>query len=276
MKGNRNKEKARKAGSRRRYLWVGGILSSFMVLLILVSFFWTPYGTTAMDASAKFSPPSLQHIMGCDSYGRDIFSRILEGAGTSFLIAVCVVLIGVIAGTLIGALTGYFGGWADELLMRICDSVTAFPSILLALVVVAVVGGNKVTITWTLGILFIPSFARIVRGEYAKARELNYVKSARLMGASSFRIMFRHILPNTVPVLLPAVTIGFNNAVLAEASMSYLGIGVQPPDASLGRMLAEAQVYLKNAPWYVLFVGLTIVLLILGFSLLGEGLQRKK
>lgn len=276
MKGNRNKEKARKAGSRRRYLWVGGILSGFMVLLILVSFFWMPYGTTAMDASAKFSPPSLQHIMGCDSYGRDIFSRILEGAGTSFLIAVCVVLIGVIAGTLIGALTGYFGGWADELLMRICDSVTAFPSILLALVVVAVVGGNKVTITWTLGILFIPSFARIVRGEYAKARELNYVKSARLMGASSFRIMFRHILPNTVPVLLPAVTIGFNNAVLAEASMSYLGIGVQPPDASLGRMLAEAQVYLKNAPWYVLFVGLTIVLLILGFSLLGEGLQRKK
>ena len=109
-----------------------------------------------------------------------------------------------------------------------------------------------------------------------RARGCNYVKSARLMGASSFRIMFRHILPNAVPVLLPAVTIGFNNAVLAEASMSYLGIGVQPPDASLGRMLAEAQVYLKNAPWYVLFVGLTIVLLILGFSLLGEGLQRKK
>ena len=262
MNGNRNKKTTQKGGSRSRYLWIGGVLSGFMVLLILVSFFWTPYGTTAMDASVKFSPPTLQHIMGCDSYGRDIFSRILEGAGTSFLIAVCVVLIGVIAGTLIGALTGYFGGWADELLMRICDSVTAFPSILLALVVVAVVGGNKVTITWTLGILFIPSFARIVRGEYAQARELNYVKSARLMGAKSFRIMFRHILPNAVPVLLPAVTIGFNNAVLAEASMSYLGIGVQPPDASLGR--------------YVLFVGLTIVLLILGFSLLGEGLQRKK
>lgn len=276
MNGNRNTKTVRKAGTRGRYLWIGGILSGFMVLLILISFFWTPYGTTAMDAAVKFSPPSLQHIMGCDSYGRDIFSRILEGAGTSFLIAVCVVLIGVIVGTLIGALTGYFGGWADELLMRICDSVTAFPSILLALVVVAVVGGNKVTITWTLGILFIPSFARIVRGEYAKARGCNYVKSARLMGASSFRIMFRHILPNAVPVLLPAVTIGFNNAVLAEASMSYLGIGVQPPDASLGRMLAEAQVYLKNAPWYVLFVGLTIVLLILGFSLLGEGLQRKK
>lgn len=276
MKAKQTMKKPPKAGGRKRYLITGGIISSFMVLLICISFFWTPYGTTAMDASAKFSPPTLAHIMGCDSYGRDIFSRILEGAGTSFLIAVCVVLIGVVAGTLIGALTGYYGGWADEVLMRICDSVTAFPSILLALVVVAVVGGNKVTITWTLGILFIPSFARIVRGEYAKARELNYVKSAQLMGASSGRIMFRHILPNAVPVLLPAVTIGFNNAVLAEASMSYLGIGVQPPDASLGRMLAEAQVYLKNAPWYVLFVGLTIVLLILGFSLLGEGLQRRK
>ena len=229
-----------------------------------------------MDAASKFSPPTLAHIMGCDSYGRDIFSRILEGAGTSFLIAVCVVAIGTVAGILIGALTGYFGGWADEILMRICDSITAFPAILLALVIVAVVGGSKVTITWILGLLFIPSFARIVRGEYAKAKELNYVKSARLMGASSFRIMFRHILPNTIPVLLPAVTIGFNNAVLAEASMSYLGIGVQPPDASLGRMLSEAQIYLKNAPWYVLFVGLTMVLLILGFSMLGEGLQQRR
>lgn len=276
MKAKDVKRPARTLKQKNVLLMIGGILSGFMVLLILISFFWTPYNTTAMDAAHKFSPPSLAHIMGCDSYGRDIFSRILEGAGTSFLIAVCVVLIGTVAGILIGALTGYFGGWADEVLMRICDSITAFPAILLALVVVAIVGGSKVTITWILGILFIPSFARIVRGEYAKAKELNYVKSARLMGASSFRIMFRHILPNTIPVLLPAVTIGFNNAVLAEASMSYLGIGVQPPDASLGRMLSEAQMYLKNAPWYVLFVGLTIVLLILGFSMLGEGLQQRK
>lgn len=261
---------------RSAFLRIGGVLSSFMVLLILVSFFWTPYSTTGMNADCKFAAPSLRHIMGCDSYGRDIFSRILEGAGTSFMIAVCVVLIGTLAGILIGALTGYFGGWADEVLMRICDSITAFPAILLALVIVAVVGGGKVTITWILGILFIPSFARIVRGEYAKAKQLNYVKSARLMGAGSFRIMFLHILPNAIPVLLPAITIGFNNAVLAEASMSYLGIGVQPPDASLGRMLAEAQMYLKNASWYAMFVGLTIVLLILGFSMLGEGLQQRK
>ena len=264
----------KKAKQNKWLLRFGCGLSGFMVLLILVSFFWTPYNTTAMDSASKFAPPAPAHLMGCDSYGRDIFSRILEGAGASFLIAVCVVLIGAVVGTVIGALTGYFGGWADELLMRVCDSVMAFPSILLALVVVAVVGGSKLSITWILGILFIPGFARVMRGEFAKARELNYVKSARLMGAGSLRIMFRHILPNTLSVLLPTITIAFNNAVLAEASMSYLGIGVQPPDASLCRMLAEAQTYLKNAPWYVFFVGLTIVLLILGFSMLGEGLQQ--
>ena len=274
MNGNRNTKTVRKAGTRGRYLWIGGILSGFMVLLILISFFWTPYGTTAMDAAVKFSPPSLQHIMGCDSYGRDIFSRILEGAGTSFLIAVCVVLIGVIAGTLIGALTGYFGGWADELLMRICDSVTAFPSILLALVVVAVVGGNKVTITWTLGILFIPSFARVTRTAFAALRDVNYVKSARLMGAGSGRILAVHILPNTLSVLLPAITIGFNNAVLAEASMSFLGIGVTPPDASLGYMLSEAQSMIGAAPWYAISTGLTIVLMVFSVGLIGEGLRR--
>ena len=258
------------------FLWIGGILSAFMSLLILLGLVWKPWSTTAMSAADKFALPSLTHIMGCDNMGRDIFSRVLEGAGTSFLIAVCVVIIGCVLGTIIGALTGYFGGWPDEVLMRICDALTAFPSILLAIVVVAVVGGGKYTITWILGILFVPSFARVVRAEFARARELNYVKSARLMGAGPFRIMFRHILPNVIPVMLPAMTIGFNNAILAEASMSYVGIGVQPPDPSLGRMLSEAQTYLKAAPHYVLFIGLTIVLLILGFSLLSEGLQQRR
>lgn len=257
------------------FLLCGGILSAFMSGLIILGFFWTPYSTTAMDAKSKFASPSLQHLLGCDNMGRDLFSRILEGAGTSFLIAVSVVIIGCVLGTVIGALTGYFGGWPDEILMRICDTITAFPSILLALVVVAVVGGGKYTITWILGLLFVPSFARVVRAEYAKARELNYVKNARLMGASHFRVMFIDILPNVYPVLMPAVAIGFNNAVLAEASMSYVGIGVTPPDVSLGRMLSEAQSYLKACPNYVFSVGLTIVLLILGFSLLSEGLSQR-
>ena len=247
-----------------------------MAVLILVGYVWTPYDTTGMSGADKFLAPCLAHPLGTDNFGRDILSRVMEGAGSTFLIALCVVLIGGIIGTVIGCLTGYFGGAADLVLMRVCDAITAFPSILLALVLINVFGMGKYQIILILGILFIPSFARVVRGEVAKERNLNYVASARLMGASHLRIIFRHILPNTVQVLLPIVAIGFNNAVLAEASMSYLGIGVKPPDVSLGYMLSESQSYMARAPWYMLTVGGVIVLLILGVSLLGEGLQRKQ
>ena len=258
------------------FLIIGGGISALMAALILVGYVWTPYNATEMSGSAKFLSPCLAHPLGTDNFGRDLLSRIMEGAGSTFLIALCVVLIGGVAGTIIGCLTGYFGGAADAVLMRVCDAITAFPSILLALVLIAVVGMGKQQIILILGILFIPSFARVVRGEVAKQRTQNYVASARLMGASHLRILFLHILPNTVPVLLPLLTIGFNNAVLAEASMSYLGVGVLPPDASLGRMLSESQTYLSKAPWYALFTGLAIVLMILGPSLLTEGLQQRR
>ena len=258
------------------FLIIGGGISALMAALILVGYVWTPDNTTEMSGGAKFLSPCLAHPLGTDNFGRDLLSRIMEGAGSTFLIALCVVLIGGVAGTIIGCLTGYFGGAADAVLMRVCDAITAFPSILLALVLIAVVGMGKQQIILILGILFIPSFARVVRGEVAKQRTQNYVASARLMGASHLRILFLHILPNTVPVLLPILTIGFNNAVLAEASMSYLGVGVLPPDASLGRMLSESQTYLSKAPWYALFTGLAIVLMILGPSLLTEGLQQRR
>ena len=157
------------------------------------------------------------------------------------------------------------------------NNMTAFFHFLLALVVIAVLGPGKWNVIWVLGILFIPSFARIVRGEFARCKHLNYIKSARLMGAGPVRIMVRHILPNTLPVLLPAISIGFNNAVLAEASMSFLGVGVSATEPSLGRMLSDGQGYLlRGLPWYALCVGMTIVLLILGFSLLSEGLQQRR
>ena len=271
------KKKTYNENKRNWFLAIGAAITILMVLLIVMGTFWTPYEPNAMNGACKFQPPSLAHIMGTDNFGRDIFSRVLQGAGTTFFIATCVVIIGAVAGTVIGALTGYFGGVADEILMRICDAITAFPSILLALVVIAVLGPGKWNVIWVLGILFIPSFARIVRGEYAKCKNLNYIKSARLMGAGPMRIMVRHILPNTIPVLLPAISIGFNNAVLAEASMSFLGVGVSPSEASLGRMLSDAQNYIVGgAPWYALCVGTAIVLLILGFSMLGEGLQQRR
>ena len=256
------------------FLYIGGTISGLMTALIILGFFWTPYSPTALDSSAKFQPPSAAHIMGTDNFGRDIFSRVLDGAGDTFIIALCVVAIGCVFGVLIGSICGYIGGVPDLILTRVCDSITAFPSFLLALVIVTILGKSTANIVLALGILFIPSFARTVRGEFARCRELNYIKSARLTGAGKFRIMFVHILPNTFSVLFTAVTIGFNNAVLSEASMSFLGIGIQPPFASLGSMLSDGQAYLHRAPWYALCTGAVIILLILGFSLLSEGLQR--
>ena len=261
--------------ARNSFFYIGGGISLVMTLLILMGYIWTPYSPTQMDASAQMQAPSLQHLLGTDNFGRDIFSRVLQGAGTSFLIAVSVVAIGCLAGILVGSLCGYYGGTADVILTRVCDSITAFPSILLALVIVSVVGSGTYNIILALGILFIPSFARIVRGEFARCRHLNYIQSAKLMGVGDARILFSHILPNTFSVLLPAITIGFNNAILSEASMSFLGIGIQPPHASLGSMLNDSQTYLRSAPWYALSVGGTIELLILGFSLLSEGLQQR-
>ena len=271
--------KSKKTGNKKHVQWnsffyIGGAISALMVALILMGYVWTPYSPTQMDGKAKFQAPSLLHLLGTDNMGRDVFSRVLQGAGTSFLIAIAVVLIGSICGILIGALCGYYGGIADLLLTRICDSITAFPAVLLGLVIISVIGGGTYNIIIVLGILFIPSFARIVRSEFARVRSQNYIQSARLMGASNMRIIFSHILPNTWPVLLPAITIGFNNAILSEASMSFLGIGVQPPQVSLGSMLNDSQTYLAKCPWYALGTGFTIVLLILGFSMLSEGLQQ--
>jgi peptide/nickel transport system permease protein len=226
--------------------------------------------------SAKFASPSLQHLMGTDGFGRDIFSRVLKGAGTTFAIALAVVAIGAVCGIVLGAVTGYFGGLADDILMRLGDVLTAFPSILLALVIISIVGPGKTSnVILALGLVFIPSFARMARSAFASLRETNYVKSARLMGAGNKRILWVHMLPNTLSVMLPAITIGFNNAVLAEASMSYLCIGVTPPEASLGYMLSEAQGMFATAPWYAVSTGVTLILLIFGVGLIGEGLQRQ-
>lgn len=250
----------------------GAFITGIMLFIIFVGMVWTPYDPNAMNTAAKMSAPCWQHVLGTDNFGRDIFSRVIEGAGATFLIAAATVAIGLVVGLAVGGLTGYFGGWLDEVLMRLNDSITAFPSILLALVLIAIFGSGKYNIILALGILFVPSFARIVRTEVAKQKSLDYVRSAKLMGVGDMRILFVHILPNTVPVLLSSVAIGFNNAVLAEASMSYLGVGVQPPDPSLGRMLNEAQGYLMSAPWYALSAGVAIILLVLGFGLLSEGM----
>ena len=257
-------------------LLIGAFLTGTVFFMMLAGIWILPYDPETMNIDLKFAGISFAHPFGCDNYGRDMFTRVMVGTGSTLQVALGTVAIGAGIGILIGAFTGYFGGWMDEVMMRVIDALFAFPSILLALVVISLMGIGKYQMVVALGIAFIPSFARVVRSEFLKQREMDYVKNARIMGCGHLRIMFVHILPNILSVLVPTVMIGFNNAVLAEAGLSYLGIGVQPPDASLGRMLSEAQTYLFSQPSYALFPGLTIVLLVLGCSLLADGLEAKR
>lgn len=257
---------------RKNYKFIAGcVITTFILLFVIVGLFWTPYPPEAVDSAAKLAGSSLKHPFGCDNLGRDILSRVMNGSKITLLVALGTVALGGGIGIIIGAFTGYFGGVADEILMRIMDAMLAFPSILLSLVVIAVLGPGTYHAVLALGIAFIPSFARIVRSEFIRCRELEYVKLAKLFGAGDLRIMFVHILPNIRPVLFSSIMIGFNNAVLAEASLSYLGIGVQPPYASLGRMLSEAQAYIFAAPGSCIWPGLILILMILGFSLMSDG-----
>ena len=269
------KENPKKIKKWNSYLVVGLIMTGVTLAIAIVGAFWTPYEATAMSASEKFVGPSFTHWFGTDNFGRDIFSRVMKGVGTTVVISVLVITTSAFVGVLVGALTGYFGGIVDEVMMRFTDAVNGFPSILLALVVLSVLGSGVEKLILALAIVFCPSFIRIVRSEFMKYRDADFIARARLMGVSNSRILFVHILPNILSTFLVSVVIGFNNAILAESGMSFLGIGVQPPSASLGKMLSDAQGYLTSAPWYALAPGLSIVWIVLGFSLLGEGIRRQ-
>ena len=263
----------KKSRSKRIYFTIGVILAGISLVLGLVSLFYTPYDPELMNASLKNSGCSLTHIFGCDNFGRDIFSRIMVGIMNTMLVSFGTVVIGFVVGLITGALTGYFGGVFDELVMRINDTLFSFPSVLVALVVISCMGTGNKTLIVALGIAFIPSFTRMVRSEFIRQKQLDYVVSARLMGASHMRIIFIHIMPNVLPVMVSSLMIGFNNAVLAEAGLSFLGLGVQPPRSSLGRMLSEAQTYIFSSPGNAFFPGLAIALMVLGFSLLAEAIS---
>ena len=251
-------------------LIVGLVLLALATLPVILTVFVKFYDPNEVNYSEMLQAPSFRHLFGTDDYGRDIFTRVMKGAATTFGISLFTVTMGAVIGTVIGALTGYFGGIVDEILMRVNDCLASFPSILLALVVVSLIDKGTWNICIALGLVFIPSFARIMRSEYLKEKNRDYVQNARLMGAGHLRVIFIHILPNTLPILFSAILVGINNAVLAEAGLSYLGLGVQPPDPSLGRMLSEAKTFLLNAPWYELFPCLEMILFILGLTLVSD------
>lgn len=256
--------------------YLGVILVSLLGLMMIISIFYTPYDPNAMDPTEKLAPPSTEHLFGTDNFGRDIFSRVMEGSQTAFIIGVSAVTIGFVFGFLLGATAGYFGGWLDEIISRFIDAMLAFPGILLAIMLVSVFSTGMTNTIIALGIMSIPSFARIIRSSFIQYKQYDFVKASIAKGASSTRIIIRHIFPNVISPILVAAALSFSGSILAESGLSYLGLGVQPPDPSWGRMLKEAQPYIASAPWYVIFTGVIITLMVLGFNLLADGLRDKQ
>ncbi len=232
-----------------------------------------PYDPLEMNSLETFKTPSAQHLLGTDNFGRDIFSRILEGSKITFLVGALAVAIGMTTGVTLGALAGYYGGVIDDLIMRVINILMAFPGIILALMFITVLGSNTVIVATALGIMAIPKFCRMTRSGFLQAKEMEYIKAARCRGCSDFRIMIIHILPNITSPLIVTTVLSFSGAVMAEAGLSYLGLGIPPPYPSWGKMLYESQAFFLTNPSYAVVPGILITILVLGFNLLGDGLQ---
>lgn len=250
------------------------ICTAALVLGIVPGLFTTEDPNFGGNYVNALQGPSAGHFFGTDEHGRDVFSRIVEGTRVSLIVAFYAIGMGSISGFLLGILSGYMGGWVDLILQRMVDSMLAFPGILMALTLVAVFGGGLDAVIIAVAIVFVPGSLRIIRGTVLSVKQNVYVDASRVIGASAPRIMLRHILPNVLAPFLVVASVALGNAILIEASLSFLGLGVPPPYPSWGRMLSgNAQQYAVIAPWMVLAPGIAISVLVLGFNLFGDALR---
>lgn len=254
-------------------LRLGVILIGLLFGMMVISLFYVPYDVNEMNIGERLQAPSSDHWLGTDNFGRDLLSRVMEGTKTAFAIGAVSVGIGMTVGTLVGALAGYLGKWTDEWLMRLTDALMAFPGILLALMLVTVFKPSLLQTMLAIGVLSIPAFARVSRSGFLQYKEAEFVKAVRGLGGGHATLILRHILPNMVSSIIVTASLSFSTSILIEAALSYLGLGVQPPDPSWGRMLNEAQGYMGKAAWFALAPGAVITLTVLGFNLLGDGLR---
>ena len=253
---------------------IGFLLTALFVLAAVISFFWVPYDVTVLNIPNKLKSPSLEHWFGTDIFGRDIFSMIMVGARVSIAVALVAVGIGIVAGVPLGLLAAArHGSLLDEVIMRGNDLVFAFPALLIAIMITAVFGPGAINAIIAIGIFNIPVFARLARGAALSLWTRDYVLAARVAGKSAARISAEHILPNVMNLLIVQGTIQFSLGILAEAGLSYVGLGAQPPVPSWGRMLADSQTMISFAPHMALFPGLAILLTVLGLNLMGDGLR---
>ena len=263
-----------KLDMRRHGMFLAGFsIVFFMSVLALLAPWIAPYDPAALDLDHILMPPSAEHILGTDALGRDVFSRLLYGARVSLWVGFVAVGISTAIGIVLGLTSGYFGGWTDELIMRGVDVMLCFPSFFLILAVIAFLEPSLTNIMAVIGLTSWMGVARLVRAETLSLRERDFIAASKLCGASAPRLLFVHILPNTLAPVLVSATLGVAGAILVESSLSFLGLGVQPPDASWGNMLMEGKNVLEIAPWLSLWPGLAILVTVLGYNLLGEALR---
>ncbi len=254
-------------------LALGTVITAFIVVVAVVSLVWTPQSATAIDVAHKLLPPSAAHWLGTDHFGRDIASMLMVGAQNSIMVGIVAVSIGAGLGVAAGLAAAARGGWVEEALMRLADFTFAFPAVLSAILITALLGAGAINSIIAIGIFNVPAFARLTRGAARSIWVRDFILAARASGKGTLHITLEHIVPNIASLLIVQATIQFGVAILAEAGLSYLGLGTQPPNPSWGRMLNEAQTFLFLAPRLAVYPGLAIVLAVFGLNLLGDGLR---
>jgi peptide/nickel transport system permease protein len=252
---------------------VGLVISVLFLLAATVGPFLTPYDPNAQDLTAVLQPPSPEHLLGTDSLGRDLLSRVVVGSRVSLLVSLSTVLASLLLGTVLGLVAGFYGGWLDSLIMRTTDVLQALPGVLLAIMVIAIVGVGLENVIVAISLSSLPAFARLARGATLSAVSQEYVDAARLIGASDARILTRHILPNILAPLIVMSTLRVATVILTASGLSFLGLGVQPPTPEWGAMVSDGRSYLTTYPHVAIIPGLAITLVVLGFNLLGDGLR---
>lgn len=259
--------------SKNKAALAGAFIIIVFILLAILAPVIAPYDPTKMSPADKLQGPTAEHWLGTDDKGRDILSRLLYGARISLTVGILSTLIGAAVGIGLGLVSGYYGRWIDSLIMRICDVLLAFPGILLALAIVAILGASTINVIIAVAFFAVPTFARIVRGSVLSVKKLEYIDAIRALGANDFRIIFMHILPNILSPIIVQATLYIASAIITASALSFLGMGTKPPTPEWGTMLSDGRSYIRQAPHITFFPGMVIFLVVIGFNLFGDGLR---
>ena len=259
--------------ARNREALIGGVLVVLVAVAALLGFVWTPHPVNAFDITAAFAPPSLEHLAGTDEYGRDIFSRIMTGGQASLGISVAAVVMALAVGLVLGSLTGYIGGLLDLFVTRVIDVVMAVPALVLAIGLVAVLGPSGISVAIALAFAYAPAFARVFRSVVVATRDQPYVQASHGLGAPDSQVLLKDILPNVLPIMVVQAATALAWGIMDEASLGFLGLGVQPPSPSWGSLLIEARQFMFDAPWLPVSAGIAVAMAVLGINLLGDALR---